>query len=108
MTKKVVSPLRYVSKNINFELVYKMRVYNTGSYSNILVGERNKAEAEAKRIHKEYTDALAKELGHNNFDVTHESCLAEGIMHHVYAPSDVPHNIGKRKCVYCGCSDFSD
>ena len=98
----------------NYELIYKMRKLNTNSLSNIRVALRNQADVEASRIHGLYLEALIKELGHANFEVSDVSCIADGIMNHVYVCTKegdtdihlVPRGSGRRICVYCGCDDF--
>lgn len=98
---------------INYELVYKLRKFNTDSLSNIQSRLRSKADEEAAKIHKQYTDALRQLLGHEHFEISHYSCLADQIAVHVFV-SDNPENptpikgIGKRVCIYCGCDDFDD
>lgn len=90
----------------NYELIYKLRKFNTTSLQNIEIELKNKAIDEARKIHKQYTDAIEDELGTDNFEVSSVACMADGIMSHVYTPADVPSGLGKKRCIYCGCDDF--
>lgn len=98
----------------NYELIYKMREFNTNNLQNIQVNLRNKADKEAAEIHKKYANALTRELGHSDFIVDTTSCIAKGIANHVYVRKDAsigsfastPKGVGKLVCIYCGCDDF--
>lgn len=92
---------------INFELVYKLRRFNTNSLQNITVQLKNEAEKQANKIHEEYRTAIAKAINTDDFEVSNVCCMAEGISSHVYFPAK-PENIGKRKCIFCDCDDFPD
>ena len=92
---------------INFEMVYKLRPAQTASLNNLKVRYRNEAEARAQKDFDKYTAAITKALGHDDFEVTNICCIADGIMNHVYSPTNgVPTGLGKRKCIYCQCDDF--
>lgn len=93
--------------SINFELVYKLRRYNTNSLQNITVQLKNDAIDKANQIHEEYRKAIAKAINTEDFEVSNVCCMADGISSHVYRPAK-PENIGKRKCIFCDCDDFPD
>ena len=92
---------------MNYKLIYKVRKgqFKTDSASNLRVQYENKARAEAEKEHKKYLDFIEKELGNTEFEVTNISCMADGVIGHVYAGSTQKGH-GKRNCIYCGCDDF--
>jgi len=92
---------------INYELVYKVRRkgLKTDSHQNLRVGYANKAYAEADKVHQAYLEFLSKELGHTDFEVTSEACMADGIIGHVFVGT-AQKGMGKRKCCFCGLDDF--
>lgn len=91
----------------NYELIYKARKggYRTDSRSNLQIQFENMARAEANKLHDKYLAFLEKALGHKDFEVTNVSCLADGIIGHVYV-GKAPKGTGQRKCCFCGCDDF--
>lgn len=101
----------------NYKLIYEVREafqpWETSCLSNLEITAANKARDEAKGVHQRYVDFLTKKLGHDDFEVTNEVCLTDGIIGHVYTPkggdgplSCPPRGLGKRKCIFCGCDDF--
>lgn len=94
---------------LNYELIYKVRKgrYRTDEKRNLQIQFENKARAEADKLHQAYLDFLTKEIGHNQFEVTNQMCMADGVQGHVYVSSSVstPKGVGHRKCVFCGCDD---
>lgn len=94
---------------INHELVYKTRKTGlpTDSLSNLQIQASNEARRKAGQRHESYLNFLRRELGTDDFEVTNEVCMAEGIIGHVYVGGG-PKGLGKRKCCFCGCGDFND
>lgn len=98
-----------MAPKINYELVYRMRKYETSSLQNLVARYQNKARQEAEAVHEKYLRALQASLGHDRIDVTNALCMADGISGHVYTwdeGTSPATGIGKRWCVFCGCDDF--
>lgn len=93
---------------LNYELIYKIRQTKlpTNSRYNLINQYSNKAINEADIQHSKYLEFLKKELGTEEFEVTSEYCLAEGIIGHVYVGDQSNKGNGNRKCCFCGCDDF--
>jgi hypothetical protein len=93
---------------IDYKLVYevRMRGFNTNEKRNLQIQYENKARAEADKVHQKYLDFLTNALGTDDFEVTNEMCMADGIIGHVFTPGSGEKGLGRRKCVFCGCDDF--
>jgi hypothetical protein len=97
---------------MNYELIYRVRAakVSTESLTNLENQLKNKAVAEARKVHQQYLDFLSRNLGPNvNFQVTNIACMADGVIGHVYTwEGATVRGVGKRVCCFCGCDDFDD
>lgn len=95
----------------NYKLIYDLRHQGlkVESLANLQVQFRNEADAKAREEFKKLTDFLEKHLGHDRFEVTNICCMADGVLSHVYTwdeKTKPPADVGKKRCVFCGCDDF--